>query len=153
MKTAAVGFLLSAVLVACSGSDSSVPPAPSAAPPSSPATPVDTPAPSPSVEGFCVDRAIIGDVYRLVRTGVVPYRGAAAFVTAAGKVMRANVDSAPTGLGARKLHQLVLYLNTLRLAILGAVANYPEDFAVRQFNSGLVPRVQDISDELACAPG
>jgi hypothetical protein len=48
------------------------------------------------------------------------------------------------------MRQLVLYLNTLRLAILGAAENYPGDFAVRQFNRGLVARVQDLSDELDC---
>ena len=106
--------------------------------------------PSPSGEGFCVDRFIIGDVYRLVRAGAVPYREAAAFVTAAGKVMRVDAGSVSTELGAFKLRQFALYLNTLRLAILGAAQNYPEDYAVRQFNNGLVGRVQDISGALDC---
>jgi len=150
MKIAAIGLLLSAVLVACSGSDPSVPSSPSTPVPSSPAAPVETPAPSPSGEGFCADRAIIGDVYRLVRAGTVPYREAAAFVTAAGKVMRVDAGSASTELGAFKLRQFPLYLNTLRLAILGAAENYPEDYAVRQFNNGLVGRVQDISGALDC---
>ncbi|MGZ5297836.1 MAG: hypothetical protein ACXWEJ_09270 [Actinomycetota bacterium] len=97
-----------------------------------------------------MDRAVIGDVYRLIRAGIVPYRQAAASVTSAGKVMRADVDSASTDLGARKLRQLVLYLNTLRLAILGAAENYPGDFAVKQFTNGLVDRVSDISGELDC---
>jgi hypothetical protein len=152
MKTAAVALVASLVVVACSGSDPSGSAAPTTASPpvTSPSTPVETPVPSPSGNGFCVDRAIIGDVYRLIRAGTVPYRAAAAYVTAAGKVMRADADLAPTELGARKLRQFVLYLNTLRLAILGAVENYRGDFAVRQFNNGLVDRVQDLSGALRC---
>jgi hypothetical protein len=46
----------------------------------------------------------------------------------------------------------VFYLNTLRLAILGSVENYPDDFAVKQFTNGLVARVQDLSGELDCPP-
>ncbi len=42
----------------------------------------------------------------------------------------------------------MLYLNTLRLAILGAVENYPDDYAVNQFTKGLVPRVADIAGTL-----
>lgn len=152
MKIAAVGVLASLVLVACGGSDPPGSPAPSTTPPapSSPSASVETPVPSPSGDGFCVDRAILGDVYRLVRAGTAPYRKAAAYVTAAGKVMRADISSASTDLGARKLRQSVLYLNTLRLAILGAAQNYPEDFAVRQFTNGLVDRVRDISGALDC---
>ena len=97
-----------------------------------------------------MDRDIIGDVYRLLRAGVVPYRQAAASVVAAAKIMRADAGSASTDLGARKLRQFVLYLNTLRLAILGSVENYPEDFSVRQYTKGLVDRVVDISGELGC---
>jgi hypothetical protein len=149
MKTAALGIVASLVLIACSGGGPSGSPAPSI---SSPAlsTPVETPVPSPSGEGFCTDRAVIGDAYRLVRAGAVPYRQAAASVTAAGKVMRADIPSAPTDLAARKLRQFVLYLNTLRLAILGAVENYPEDFAVKQFTGGLVDRVRDVLGEYDC---
>jgi hypothetical protein len=66
--------------------------------------------------------------------------------------MRANADLASNDLGARKIRQFVLYLNTLRLAILGAVVNYPDDYAVRQFTNGLVARVADISDTLDCPP-
>jgi len=75
---------------------------------------------------------------------------AAASVVAAAKIMRADAGSASTDLGARKLRQFVLYLNTLRLAILGSVENYPEDFSVRQYTKGLVDRVVDISGELGC---
>ena len=46
----------------------------------------------------------------------------------------------------------MLYLNTLRLAILGAVENYPDDYAVKQFTNGLVARVADIADTLDCPP-
>jgi hypothetical protein len=147
MKAAAIVILASLVLVACSGSDPSDSSASSISSPTP--TPVETPTPSPSSEGFCVDRAIIGDVYRLVRAGTVPYRQAAASVTAAGKVMRADAESA-SDVGARKLRQFVIYLNTLRLAILGAAANYPGDFAVRQFTNGLVDNVQDLSSALDC---
>jgi hypothetical protein len=66
--------------------------------------------------------------------------------------MRADADLASTDLGARKLRQFVLFLNTLRLAILGAAANYPGDFAVKQFTNGLVDRVADIAGELDCPP-
>ena len=93
----------------------------------------------------------MGDVYRLVTEGTAPYREAAAAVTAVGKVVRTNIPLASTDVGAKKLRQLVLYLNTLRLAILGVGENYPGDFAVKQFTRGLLPRVQDISDELGCA--
>jgi hypothetical protein len=150
MRIAATRVLVMLLLIACSGSGPSGSTAPASAAPSSPTGPVETPAPSPSGEGFCVDRAIIGDVYRVVRSGTVPYRQAAASVTAAGKVMRADAGSAATDLGTRKLRQFALYLNTLRLAILGAAENYPEDFAVKQFTTGLVDRVVDISGELDC---
>jgi hypothetical protein len=151
MRFAAVAVVASLVVTACSGSDQPGSPTRSAPSPA-PSTPVrdETPTPSPSGEGFCVDRALIGDVYRLIRAGTVPYRDAAASVTSAGKVMRVDAASAPTDLGARKLRQFVLYLNTLRLAILGAAENYPGDFAVKQFTNGLVDRVQDISGELDC---
>jgi hypothetical protein len=151
VKTVAIGLLVSLVVVSCSGSESSDSPAPSTPAPSSPTVSVETPTPSQSGD-FCVDRVIIGDVYRMIRAGTVPYRQAAASVTAAGKVMRVDAESASTDLGARKLRQFVLYLNTLRLAILGSVENYPEDFAVKQFNDGLVDRVADIAGELDCPP-
>lgn len=147
MKAGAIVILASLVLVACSGSDPSDSPASSITSPTP--SPVETPTPSPSSEGFCVDRAIIGDVYRLVRAGTVPYRQAAASVTAAGKVMRADAESV-SDVGARKVRQFVIYLNTLRLAILGAAANYPGDFAVKQFTNGLVDRVQELSSALDC---
>jgi hypothetical protein len=149
MKTAAIGLLMSVILVACSGSDASGPPSPSTTAPSSP-TPVETP--TPSASGFCSDRIVIGDLYHLIRAGTVPYRQAAASATAAGKVMRADADLASTDLGAQKIRQFVFYLNTLRLAILGAVANYPEDYAVKQFTNGLVDRVADIAGTLDCPP-
>jgi hypothetical protein len=149
MRLAAIGLMLSVALVACSGSDAPAPSSPSATEPSSPA-PVASPSASPSGAGFCTDRAVLGEVYRTVREGTVGYRTVAAFVASAGKLMKANVDSAPTDLGARKLRSLVFYLNTLRLAILGSVENYPEDFAVMQFTNGLPSRVQGISDEFDC---
>ena len=107
--------------------------------------------PSPSGEGFCTDRVLVGDAYRLVRDGAVPYREAAAAVTAVGKIVRTNIPLASTSVGEKKLKQLVLYLSTIRLAILGAAENYPGDYAVKQFTSGLLNRIQDISDELDCA--
>ena len=76
----------------------------------------------------------------------------AASTAAVGKLMRANADLASNDLGARKIRQFVLYLNTLRLAILGAVDNYPDDYAVNQFTKGLVPRVADIAATLDCPP-
>ena len=106
--------------------------------------------PSPSGDGFCADRPIIDEVAALVHAGDEPYRSAAAFVTAAGKVMRADAGSAPTVRSAYKMRQLALVLNTLRLAILGAVENYPGDFSVRQFTSSLPSRVTQISKEVGC---
>jgi hypothetical protein len=146
MKIVAIGVVAALFSIACGGSDPSGSPTRSTTVP----TATDTPTPSASTGDFCVDRAVVGDVYRLVRAGTVPYRRAAAAVTAAGKVVRADTDSAPAGIGERKLRQFVLYLNTLRLAILGAAENYPGDFAVRQFNNGLVDRVVDISGALDC---
>lgn len=148
MKVAAIGVVAALFLIACSGSDPSSSPTRSTAVPTPAVT--DTPTPSASTGDFCVDRAIVGDVYRLVRAGTFPYRQVAAAVTAASKIVRADADSAPAGIGERKLRQFGLYLNTLRLAILGAADNYPEDFAVRQFNNGLVDRVQNLSDALDC---
>ena len=109
-------------------------------------------APTRAPSGFCEDRSIVGDLYRLVREGTVPYRQAAASAAAVGKLMRANAELAPTDLGARKLRQFALYLNTLRLALMGAAVNYPEDYAVKQFTNGLASRVADISAELDCPP-
>ncbi len=99
-----------------------------------------------------MDRYIIGDVYHLIRAGTVPYRQAAAAVVVAAKAMRVDAGSAATDRGAMKLRQFALYLNTLRLAILGSVENYPGDFAVKQFTNGLVDRVVDIAGELDCPP-
>lgn len=135
--------------VGCSGGDPSSPSTPPSVAPSSP-TVVEPVGPSPSGEGFCTDQVLVGDVYRLVREGTVPYREAAAAVTAVGKVVRTNISLADSDVGARKLQQLALYLNTLRLAILGAAENYPGDYAVRQFSGGLPNRIQDVSDELGC---
>jgi len=88
----------------------------------------------------------------MIREGTVPYRQAAASAAAVGKLMRANADLATTDRGAQKLRQFALYLNTLRLALMGAAVNYPDDYAVRQFTNGLVGRVADIADELDCPP-
>ena len=153
MRTALIGVLMSVLLIGCSGSESPASPTTStvSATPSTTPEP-ESPTPSASGTGFCGHRGAIGDVYRLVREGAVPYRQAAASVTALGKFIRADIGSATTPLAARKIRQLVLYLNTLRLAILGAVENYPEDFAVKQFTQGLLDRVQDIADELDCPP-
>jgi hypothetical protein len=111
---------------------------------------VEKPTLTPS--GFCADRSVVGDLYHEIRAGTVPYRQLAASTAAVGKLMRANADLASSDLGARKIRQLVLYLNTLRLAILGAVENYPDDYAVHQFTKGLVPRVADIAGTLNCPP-
>ena len=112
--------------------------------------PVEKPTLSPS--GFCADRSVVGDLYHEIRAGTVPYRQLAASTAAVGKLMRANADLASNDLGARKIRQFVLYLNTLRLAILGAADNYPDDYAVKQFTNGLVARVADIADTLDCPP-
>ena len=152
VRTVAVGLLVSLILVACGGSDTPTPthlPTSSEGSSSSP-IPGGTPLPSPSGGGFCADRPIIGEVAALVHAGDEPYRSAAAFVTAASKVMRADAGSAPTHRSAYKMRQLALVLNTLRLAILGSVENYPGDFSVRQFTSSLPDRVAEISDEIGC---
>lgn len=149
MRSTAMGILLCAILVACSGSDAASPSSPPTTAPSSP-TPVEKPTLSPS--GFCADRSVVGDLYHEIRAGTVPYRQLAASTAAVGKLMRANADLASSDLGARKIRQLVLYLNTLRLAILGAVENYPDDYAVHQSTKGLVPRVADIAGTLNCPP-
>lgn len=152
MRSVVVGLLVPLALVACSGSDASTstPAATSSDGTSSSPTPGGTSLPSPSGEGFCAHRPIIDDVVALVRAGDEPYRRAAAFVTAAGKVMRVDAATAPTDVGAFKMRQLALVLNTLRLAILGAAANYPGDFSVRQFTSSLPGRVAQISAEVDC---
>ena len=149
MKTAAIGLMVTVLLVACSSSDHTVSPSPSTTVASSP-TPVEKPTLTPS--GFCADRSVVGDLYHEIRAGTVPYRQVAASTAAVGKLMRANADLASNDLGARKIRQFALYLNTLRLAILGAVVNYPDDYAVRQFTNGLVARVEDIAAALGCPP-
>jgi hypothetical protein len=149
MKTAAIGLMVTVLLVACSSSDAAVSPSPSTTVPSSP-TPVEKPTLTPS--GFCADRSVVGDLYHEIRAGTVPYRQVAASTAAVGKLMRANADLASNDLGARKIRQFVLYLNTLRLAILGGALNYPDDYAVNQFTKGLVPRVADIAATLDCPP-
>jgi hypothetical protein len=150
VKAATIGIALTVLLIACSGSDA-------AAPSSSPST--TTPAATGPVEhatlspsGFCEDRSIVGDLFDTIRVGTVPYRQAAASTAAVGKLMRANAELAPTDRGARTLRQFALYLNTLRLALMGAAVNYPEDYAVKQFTNGLVSRVADVSAELDCPP-
>ena len=148
MRISTIEVLASLVLVACSGSGAPAPPTGSSAP----SSPVVTPTPSISAQGFCADRPVIGDVYREIRAGTIGYRAAAASVTAAGKVMRADADLASSNLAAKKLRQFVLYLNTLRLAILGAAENYPGDFSVKQFTNGLVDHVADIAGTLDCPP-
>lgn len=156
MRTAAIGLLVSLALAACgvAGGGGSTAGSPSAtlAPSSPTASPTlpPLPLPSPSGEGFCTDRAIIDDVVVLVRGGVRPYRLVAAFITAAGKIVRADSGSAPTDLAGFKMRQLSLVLNTLRLAVRGAVENYPEDFAVRQLTNALPARVRDVSREAGC---
>jgi hypothetical protein len=156
IRAVAIGLLMSLLLVACGGSGASTPTPMSTSPPSSSAgpssspTPSVTPLPSPSGDGFCTDRSVIDDVVTLVRSGDEPYRRAAAFVTAAGKVMRVDAGSAPTARSAFKMRQLALVLNTLRLAILGAAENYPDDFSVGQFTSSLSARSAQISNEISC---
>ena len=137
MKAAAIALVMSVVLVACSGSgsDATGPSSPPTTVPSSP-TPVEQP--TLTASGFCADRSVVGDLYHEIRAGTVPYRQLAASTAAVGKLMRANADLASNDLGARKIRQFVLYLNTLRLAILGAADNYPDDYAVQQFTKGLV---------------
>ena len=149
MKAVAIGFVMSVVLVACSGSDATGPSSPPSTVQSS-STPVEQP--TLTASGFCADRSVVGDLYHTIRAGMVPYRQVAASTAAVGKLMRANADLASSDLGARKIHQFALYLNTLRLAILGAADNYPDDYAVKQFTNGLVARVADIADTLDCPP-
>ena len=147
VKRATIGIVMSIVLVACSGSGADPSSSPSTPPPTS-TGPVEHATLSPS--GFCEDRSIVGDLYDTIRAGTVPYRQAAASAAAVGKLMRANAELAPTDRGARTLRQFALYLNTLRLALMGAVVNYPDDYAVKQFTNGLVDRVADLSAELDC---
>jgi hypothetical protein len=148
VRLAAIGIVACLALIACTSSD---PPSPGPSTTSSiPGAPEESPMPSPSDLGFCVDRVVISEAFRMLRAGTVSYRYAAEYVTAASKVIRADADSASTALGAKKLRQFALYLNTLRLAILGSAENYVEDFAVRQFTSGLAARLRDISGELDC---
>ncbi len=151
MKAAAIALVMSVVLAACSGSgsDATSPSSPPTTVPSTP-SPVEKPTLSPS--GFCADRSVVGDLYHEIRAGTAPYRQLAASTAAVGKLMRANADLASNDLGARKMRQFALYLNTLRLAILGAVVNYPDDYAVKQFTNGLVARVADIATTLNCPP-
>jgi hypothetical protein len=148
VKAATIGIVMSVVLGSCSGSGAGDPSSsPSSTTPSS-TGPVEHATLSPS--GFCEDRSIVGDLYDTIRAGTVPYRQAAASAVAVGKLMRANAELATTDRGAQKLRQFALYLNTLRLALMGAAVNYPEDYAVRQFTNGLVSRVADTSAELDC---
>jgi hypothetical protein len=150
VKTATIGIVMSIALIGCSSSDPADPSSsPSTTTPSS-TGPVEHATLSPS--GFCEDRRIVGDLYDTIRTGTVPFRQAAASAAAVGKLMRANAELAPTDRGALKLRQFALYLNTLRLALMGAAANYPDDYAVKQFTNGLVNRVADISAEFDCPP-
>ncbi len=148
VKLATIGVIASLALIACTSSDPPSPGPPATS--SAPVQPAESPMPSPSGAGFCVDRVVISEVFRLLRAGTVPYREAAAYVTAASKVVRADAESVTTTLGAKKLRDFALYLNTLRLAVLGSAENYPDDFAVRQFTTGLASRVQDVSGELDC---
>ena len=149
-RAVVLGVVLCLGLVACSGSDDPVASSPSTSSVASP-TPEGSAGPSPSGEGFCTDRVVVGDAYQIVKDGAVSYQQAAAAVIAAGKVIRTNVELASTDVAAKKLRQLVLFLNTMRLAILGAAENYPDDYAVKQLMTGLLPRVQDISDDLGCS--
>jgi hypothetical protein len=149
MKTAAIGLMVTVLLVACSSSDAAVSPSPSTTVPSSPTT-VQKPTLTPS--GFCADRSVVGDLYHEIRAGTVPFRQVAASTTAVGKLMQGDAALVSTKIGAYKLRQFRLYLNTLRLAILGAALNYPDDYAVNQFTKGLVPRVADIAATLDCPP-
>ena len=142
-------FAMAVVLAACSSSSPTASPSPSPTIPSSP-SPVGKP--TLSASGFCEDRSIVGDLYDTIRAGTVPYRQAAASAAAVGKLMRADAGLASSDLGTRKIRQFVLYLNTLRLAILGAAPNYPDDFAVKQFTNGLVDRVAEIAAALDCPP-
>jgi hypothetical protein len=71
MKTAAIGLMVTVLLVACSSSDHAVSPSPSTTATSSP-TPVEKPTLTPS--GFCADRSVVGDLYHEIRAGTVPYR-------------------------------------------------------------------------------
>ena len=153
MKHAALVLMVSVVLAACSGSGAgSNATGPSSLPSTVSSTPGPVEKPTLSPSGFCADRSVVGDLYHEIRAGQVPYRQLAASTATVGKLMRANADLASNDLGARKIRQFVLYLNTLRLAILGAVENYPDDYAVKQFTNGLVPRVADIADTLNCPP-
>ena len=151
MKAAAIGSVMAVILVACSGSGSDA--TGSSSPPTTvPSSPAPVEQPTLTASGFCADRSVVGDLYRQIRAGAIPYRQQAASTVAVGKLMRANADLASNDLGARKIRQFVLYLNTLRLAILGAAVNYPDDYAVKQFTNGLVARVADIADTLDCPP-
>jgi hypothetical protein len=153
MKAAAIALVMSFGLVACSGSGSgSDATDPSSSPTTVPSTPSPVEKPTLSPSGFCADRTVVGDLYHQIRAGTVPYRQVAASTTAVGKLMQGDAALASTKIGAYKLRQFRLYLNTLRLAILGAALNYPRDYAVKQFTNGLVARTADIADTLNCPP-
>lgn len=154
MKTAFTGlvFVLALALAACDSGRPAVSGSP-AAPTgrSGPTGLTGVSLPSPSGDGFCVDRAIIGDASDLIRAADQPFRRVAAFVGATQRILGADASSVQSSLGRFKLRQLVLTLNTLRLAVLGAAANYPGDFSVRKFTNALPTTVVDVSNAVGCA--
>jgi len=165
MKRAAALMILSSLLVACSSNAPAAGPTgppPSTSPPSPtpigpsyspiPASPTPVPLPSPSGKGFCTDRSVVGDVVNLVKRADETYQQVALYIRAAEYIIRADAAGAPTSSGAFKIHQLAIVLDTLRQAVTGAAANYPDDFSVRQWTSSLSGYAAKVAAANGCKP-
>ena len=165
MKRAFALMILSSLLAACSSAApaagptgppvSTSPPSPTPIGPSyspTPASPTPVPLPSPSGKGFCTDRSVVGDVVSLVKRADETFRQVALFVGGVEVIIRNDGSGAASSTGAFKIHQLAITLDTLRQAVLGAAANYPGDFSVREWTNALPGFTDKVAAANHCPP-
>jgi hypothetical protein len=165
MKRAFALMVLSSLLAACSSAAPAAaptgpavttsPPSPTVIGPSfspTPASPTPVPLPSPTGKGFCTDRSVVGDVVSLIKRADETFQQVALYVLAAEEIIRNDAADAGSSSGAFKIKQLALTLDTLRQAVLGAAANYPDDFSVRQWTSALPGFTAKVAAANGCKP-
>ncbi|MGZ4147200.1 MAG: hypothetical protein ACXVPL_05800 [Actinomycetota bacterium] len=92
------------------------------------------------------------DVVSLVKRADESFQQVASYVLAAENIIRNDAAGAPSSHGAFKIKQLALTLDTLRQSVLGAAANYPDDFSVREWTSSLPGFTDKVAAANNCQP-
>ena len=92
------------------------------------------------------------DAVDLVKRADETFRQVALYVGGVALIIRDDAAGASSSTGAFKIHQLAITLDTLRQAVLGAAANYPGDFSVREWTGALPGFTDKVATANRCKP-